>query len=105
MYSGTRLGFTTVVAHNRCDYLNSLEDGETVALDIRTAAIGRTSFRLRYRLRRAEDPAHVFAEAETVQVRYDFARRCAVPIEPALREYLQRYMEAPEQDAAQAPGG
>ncbi|MBZ5588680.1 MAG: acyl-CoA thioesterase [Acidobacteriia bacterium] len=89
----TRFGFTgsareipIILARVAVDYRSPISLEQPVEIGIGVSAIGRTSFTFRYRIEAAGQPA---AEAETVQVCFDYAASRPVPIDGELRRHLE----------------
>jgi acyl-CoA thioester hydrolase len=85
-----------IMARIACDYLRPirLEDHIRVILGVRK--IGRKSFTLHYRIVDRSDENIRFAEAESVQVCYDYRENRSVPVSDDFREKLSRFLEHPE---------
>jgi acyl-CoA thioester hydrolase len=78
-----------ILAHAGCDFRAPATFGEVLEVRVAVTAIGRTSFGCAYEIVRAAD-GRVIAEAETVQVTYDYARGTPIPIPDRLRTELER---------------
>jgi acyl-CoA thioester hydrolase len=96
-----RMGFSAsardipfIVARVSVDYRLPIGLDSSVLIGVGIKAIGRTSFTLAYRI---EASGRVAAEAETVQVLYDYALRRPLPIEGELRAQLER-LKLPEKE-------
>jgi acyl-CoA thioester hydrolase len=74
-----------VVARVTIDYRSPIALTDTVAVGIALSAIGRTSFTFEYRI---EASGRCAAEAESVQVHYDYAAQRPSPIPAVMRERL-----------------
>lgn len=74
-----------IVARVEVDFRSPIRFGDSVVVRVAVGSIGRTSFSLRYRV---EASGRLAAEAETVQVFYDYAAHRPVTIPQALRERL-----------------
>lgn len=61
-----------------------------VEVDLRTVALGTSSFRQVYRVRHAADGA-VWAECEALLVCWDPALRSSTPMQPRFREAIARF--------------
>jgi acyl-CoA thioester hydrolase len=86
-FSGSARDIPFIVARVAVDYRSPIGLEDSVLIGVGTKAIGRTSFTLAYRI---EASRRVAAEAETVQVRYDYAQRRPLPLEGELRAQLER---------------
>jgi acyl-CoA thioester hydrolase len=75
-----------IVARVAIDYRSPVVLGENVEVGIGVSAIGRTSYTFAYRV---EAAGRLAAEAETVQVLFDYAARTPVPIDERLRAWLE----------------
>ena len=85
-FAGSAREIPIIVARVSVDYRSpvGLEDRVTVAVGVKQ--IGRTSFTLAYRVVAS---GRLAAEAETVQVHYDYGLRRPVPLDPAMRHDLE----------------
>ena len=75
-----------IVARVVIDYRSPVVLGETVDIGVGVSAIGRTSYTFAYRV---EAAGRLAAEAETVQVLFDYAAQRPVPIDERLRAWLE----------------
>jgi acyl-CoA thioester hydrolase len=78
--------FPFVVARVAVDYKRPIKLADAVEAELWVSQLGRSSFSFRYRLWAS---AELAAEAETVQVHYDYATGKPRPIEGPLRERLE----------------
>ena len=90
---GGAADFPFVVARIEIDYRRPIELGDTVEVGIAVTHVGRTSFTFAYRV---EASGGLAAEAVSVQVAYDYARRAPMPVPGELRRLLA---------SVAAPGG
>ncbi len=81
-----------IVARVAVDFRSPIRFGDDVVVRIAVSSLGRTSFTLRYRV---EASGRLAAEAETVQVMYDYSTGRAVPIGAELRERLEKLQGIP----------
>lgn len=77
-----------IVARAACDYRKPALPGERLLVRLRVSAVGRTSFTLAYELVNART-RELVAEAETVQVVFDYASGRPRPIPEELRAKLE----------------
>jgi acyl-CoA thioester hydrolase len=85
-FSGSARDIPLIVARVSVDYRSPIGLEDNVLIGVGVKAIGRTSFTLAYRI---EASGRLAAEAETVQVLYDYAGRRPLPIEGDLRVKLE----------------
>ncbi|MEW6337826.1 MAG: acyl-CoA thioesterase [Acidobacteriota bacterium] len=78
--------FPFILARVSIDYRSPIHFGDEVIVRLRVSRIGATSFTLAYRI---EASGRLAAEAETVQVMFDYATGRSVAIEPELRARLE----------------
>jgi acyl-CoA thioester hydrolase len=88
-YSGSAHDIPIIVARVAVDYRSPVGLEEPVEIGVAVKQIGRTSFTLAYRI---EASGRLAAEAETVQVLYDYGQGCPVPITGELRRKLEALM-------------
>lgn len=81
-----------IVAAQSCQYLRGLRYDEDIEVVAWPTNIGTTSFTLAYAIRTAKGE-HV-ARGETVIVAYDYVLSRKKPIDPALRNALEKEMAA-----------
>lgn len=86
--------FPFVVARVSVDYKVPIKLHHKVEIEVWVQHLGRSSFTLAYRL---WADSLVGAEAETVQVHYDYAQGKPIPIEGALRSRLEALLLSPSQ--------
>ena len=84
-----------IMAHARVEYRAPVFFGETVVVACRVAWVSRSSFSLEYRLVASDDsprgPGRLVADAETIQVAYDYASGRATRLDPHLVRALEAY--------------
>jgi acyl-CoA thioester hydrolase len=89
---GTRnyreVGF--ILASAAIDYRSPGFSGETLLVGIRITSLGRSSFRMEYQIRE-RDAGRLVAEAESVQVMYDYSQGTKVPISDDVRAAISRF--------------
>ncbi len=85
-FAGTAREIPFIVARVAVDYRSPIGLEDRVVIGVGVAAIGRTSFTFRYRV---EASGRLAAEAETVQVYYDYASGTPVAIPGQLRKLLE----------------
>ena len=85
-FAGTAREIPFIVARVAVDYRSPIGLEDRVVIGVGVTAIGRTSFTFRYRI---EASGRVAAEAETVQVYYDYSSGAPVAIPGELREMLE----------------
>jgi len=83
---GSARAIPIIVARVAVDYRSPVGLYESVEVGVGVREIGRTSFRLAYRI---EAGGRLAAEGESVQVLYDYGSGNPVPIEGELREKLE----------------
>ena len=81
-----------VLAHTSIDYRSPARFGESFVVMLRPTRLGTKSYDLEYVIREATT-GRLVAEASTVQVAHDYARRESIPIPPDLRAFLERDLE------------
>jgi acyl-CoA thioester hydrolase len=81
-----------VLAHTEIDYRSPALFGERLVVMLRPSRLGTKSYDIEYVIREAST-GRLVAEAMTVQVSHDYARRESVPIAPDLRALLERDLE------------
>ena len=86
-----------VLAHVRIDFRDTAKTGDLLRLGVRTHWIGRGSFGMQYQITDAASD-RVVAEAESVQVTYDYGVRKSMPIPEALRRRIERLEGRPLPD-------
>lgn len=79
--------FPFILARVAIDYRSPIHFGDQVVVRIGVSRVGGSSFTLVYRV---EASGRLAAEAETVQVMFDYATRRPVPIGAGLRSRLER---------------
>jgi acyl-CoA thioester hydrolase len=85
-FSGSAREIPIIVARVAVDYRSPVGLEELVAIGVGVTEIGRSSFTLTYRI---EASGRLAAEAETVQVLYDYGRGRPLPITGELRGKLE----------------
>jgi acyl-CoA thioester hydrolase len=85
-FSGSARDIPIIVARVAVDYRSPVGLEEPVAIGVGVKEIGRTSFSLAYRI---EASGRLAAEAETVQVLYDYGTGRPLPITGELRGKLE----------------
>jgi acyl-CoA thioester hydrolase len=85
-FSGSARDIPLIVARVAVDYRSPVSLEEPVEVGVGVKEVGRTSFTLAYRV---EASGRVAAEAETVQVLYDYGRGRPVPITGEVRRTLE----------------
>ena len=93
-FSGSARDIPIIMARVAVDYRKPVGLEEPVEIGVRVKEIGRTSFTLAYRI---EGSGRLAAEAETVQVLYDYRRRRPIPITGELRDKLEA-LRLPKRD-------
>jgi acyl-CoA thioester hydrolase len=81
--------FPFILARVAVDYRSPISFGDDVVVRVGVTRVGRSSFTLAYRV---EASGRLAAEAETVQVMFDYASARPVPIDAELRARLERLM-------------
>ena len=82
-----------IFASAKIDYRSPIVWGETVVVRVWPTRIGTSSFTLRYEMR-VKEADRLVAEAESVQVAYDYALKKSTPIPPAFRRALEGELPA-----------
>ncbi len=85
-FTGSARDIPIIIARVAVDYRSPIGLEQPVEIGIRVSEIGRTSFTFRYRV---EAAGLLAAEAETVQVCFDYAAGRPVPIDGDLRRQLE----------------
>ena len=81
-------GYGLVLAEARVRYRAEMFHREALELGVTTEVLGRTSFRLGYRI---EGPGGVTAEGETTLVAFDYTRRRPRRLPEPLRQAITRF--------------
>ncbi len=84
--SGSARDFPFIVARIAVDYRAPIRLDDVVCVEVGVAQIGRSSFTLAYRITAS---GRLAAEAESVQVLYDYTTGTSLPIGPKLRARLE----------------
>ena len=84
-FSGSARDIPIIVARVAVDYRSPVGLEDRVVIGVGVKEVGRTSFTLAYRI---EASGRLAAEAETVQVLYDYARGKPIPVSDELRAKL-----------------
>ncbi len=84
-FVGSARDIPIILARVAVDYRSPIDLADAVTIGVRVTHIGRTSFTFAYRI---EASGRLAAEAETVQVHYDYAAGKPVAISPAFRGQL-----------------
>jgi acyl-CoA thioester hydrolase len=79
-----------VVAQTSCRYIRSVVYPATLEILVYCAVPGRSSFRHRYVMRDAKDPARVYAEGDAVMVWIDHQTQKSTPIPDRVRDRLPK---------------
>jgi acyl-CoA thioester hydrolase len=94
---GTRnyreVGF--ILANAVIDFRSPCFSGETLMVGIKTAALGRTSFSTHYQIRE-RDTGRLVADAQSVQVMYDYKKEIKIPVSKEIRAVIARFEGLPE---------
>ena len=77
-----------IVARAACDFQSPAYMGETLVVKVWPTRVGNTSFTLKYQLTE-KATGRLVADAETVQVMYDYAAKRKKPIPDDLRKVLE----------------
>ncbi|HVN30372.1 MAG TPA: thioesterase family protein [Thermoanaerobaculaceae bacterium] len=85
-FSGSARDIPLIVARVAVDYRSPIGLEDLVEVGVGVKAIGRTSFTLAYRV---EASGRLAADAESVQLHYDYGDRRPVPITGAMRAKLE----------------
>ncbi len=85
-HSGSARGFPFIVARVAVNYRAPIRLDDVVCVEVGVLNVGRSSFTLAYRITAS---GRLAAEAESVQVLYDYAAGTARPIEAKLRARLE----------------
>ena len=95
---GTRnyreVGF--ILATATLDFRSPCFSGETLMVGIRTRAIGRTSFSSDYQIRE-RDSGRLVADAQSVQVMYDYKKETKIPVTSEVRAVIARFEGLPDE--------
>lgn len=82
--------FNFILAHVSIDFRSPLVLGETVYVGVRVTRVGRKSFHFAYELREGHS-GRLVAEANSVQVMYDYGQQTTVPVSPEFRQRLESF--------------
>ncbi|MFH1177833.1 MAG: thioesterase family protein [Acidobacteriota bacterium] len=85
-YSGSAREFDFILARVAVDFRSPIDFNDSVEIGVACTSIGRTSFTLGYRI---EASGRLAAEAESVQVCYDYAAGRPVRAPEELRHKLE----------------
>jgi len=85
--------FNFIVLKAECRYHSPVVLGETLIVRMGSTHIGNTSFTLNYEISE-ETSGRKVAEANTVQVMYDYTQKKPVHIPEAFRERIRRFEDA-----------
>jgi acyl-CoA thioester hydrolase len=85
-FAGSARDIPLIVARVAVDYRSPIGLEHPVEIGVGVSEIGRTSFTFRYRV---EAAGRLAAEAETVQVCFDYASGRPVPIDDTVRRSLE----------------
>lgn len=77
-----------IIAHQSCDYRSPAFLAETLVVKVWPGRVGSTSFTFRYEIRE-KSTDRLVAEAETVQVMYDWEADRKKPVPDGLRKLLE----------------
>lgn len=83
-----------ILAEARITYRSPAFYGETLAIEARVGSVGRTSFTQEYRLTAPESRygrSRLVAVAVSVQVMFDYARECPIPLSEDLLVALETF--------------
>ncbi len=89
--------FSFILARVEIDYKSPVTLGERLMVGIGVSHVGQRSFRFAYEIREASS-GRLVAQAETVQVMYDYQAQKPIAIPDEIRRVL-------EADRIRAPGG
>jgi acyl-CoA thioester hydrolase len=84
-FSGSARDIPIILARAAVDYRSPIDLNDTVEIGVGVSHVGRTSFTFAYRI---EASGRLAAEAETVQVYFDYAAGKPCPIIADLRAHL-----------------
>lgn len=84
--------FGIILARAACNYRSPASFNETLIVSLRPSAIGKSSWTYQYEIREKRT-GRLVADAETVQVAYDYRRANSIPIPKALRRKLERLLD------------
>lgn len=76
-----------IVASAKCDYKSSVSIDDEVIVYVKPAKIGKTSWSFQYEIRE-KNSNRLIAEAETIQVAYNYKRGKKKKINPQLKQRL-----------------
>ncbi len=99
-FSGSAREIPVIVARVALDYRSPIGLEDPVEVGIGVTHVGRTSFAFRYRV---EAAGRLAADAESVQVCFDYGAGRKVPVDAALRRRLDEFRVPPE--GSPSPGG
>ncbi|HVN75186.1 MAG TPA: thioesterase family protein [Thermoanaerobaculaceae bacterium] len=101
-FSGSARDIPIIVARVAIDYRSPISLEEPVEVGVGVTGIGRSSFTFAYRV---EAAGRLAAEAETVQVCYDYAAARPVPVDDELRRLLEAVALRPRSASRAAARG
>ena len=84
-------GLGLLLADTRCRFLKPLTFPDTLSVHCGVSRIGNTSFTMAYRIMSERDG--LAAEAESVQVMFDYRKRTKTPIPVHVREAIERLQQ------------
>lgn len=83
--------FGIILARATCNYRSPASFDETLTVSLWPTAIGRSSWTYQYEVREKRT-GRLVADAETVQVAYDYRRGASIPLPQTLRRQLEKLM-------------
>jgi acyl-CoA thioester hydrolase len=83
-----------ILANARIDFRHPVRVHDPVRIHVGVAWVGRSSFAMRYEVR-ARDRERLFADAESVQVTFDYGSDRVVPLPESLRRAFERIQGGP----------
>ena len=79
-----------ILAQAQCDFRSPLYSGEEIDVGVRVDWIGGKSFQMAYRAQERSS-TRLVAESTSVQVAYDYERRCAVEVPGEFRRQVEAF--------------
>lgn len=86
--SSDPLDFPFILAHIDCDFIQPVQLGDDVTLQMWIGTIGSKSFTIQYQL---TNGSTVYAKGKSVQVCFDYKENRSIPVSPEFSQMLGAY--------------
>jgi acyl-CoA thioester hydrolase len=87
--------YNFIIAHIYCDFLKPVKINDQITLQLWIGETGSKSFTFIYKLINKKDSLFVYAKGKSVQVSFDYKKKCTIPIPD---EFLDKILEYIEED-------